>query len=89
MKIALFQHVTQQYDTIFIHRGDNWSPLSDYIQISEWVEVTLPPLQNASELSQQLATLDRERQSTEQRFSKEIARIDERKSTLLAQARVV
>lgn len=80
-RVALFQNIKCNYATL---TGDWAERDSDYVQISEYVEIQLEPLKRADVIAKQVEALDAQAVKVQADAERTLTEIRRRKAELLA-----
>lgn len=81
MKVAIFKSTEFDFETI---KEKRYEENSDYVRISEYVDVEFPPLSQQEQVNAQLTILKAQKQAIQKRTAEQIAGIDNQISKLLA-----
>lgn len=80
-RIAKFRNIEHGFESVFAldtdsTRGDDWT-VPGYARLSEWVDVSFPPLNDEKVIAAALATIAETRASVVREFTRKLAKIDE------------
>lgn len=81
MKLALFTNADSDYRTVC----EEWAERhADYVRVSEFVDVTFPPLREEAVIERQLEALDRTETELRSKFQDKLNSIESRRAELRA-----
>ena len=83
MKCAMYRSLSCDWTSVFAMRDESYV-IPGYVQISDAVTVTFPPLSNDDVIAGAVASLDETRKKTVEEFTQKLANIDEQRRQLLA-----
>jgi len=82
MKLALYRNVTASSELVFEDLDDKY--LTDYVRISEFIDVDFPPLDNEKIVKKQVSKLREEKKRVQAETQLELNVIDRKISKLLS-----
>lgn len=81
MRVAMFKSIRFGYE---VASSCEYASDTDYVRISEWVDVEFPPISNREVINNQITALDKMAKAVREKAADQLAIIEQKQAELLA-----